>query len=50
MTSIAGATWFASPETKAVMGALEAARPGGARFVGGCVRNTLLGARSTISI
>lgn len=43
MTSIAGASWLVQPETRAVMAALEAARPGGARFVGGCVRNTLLG-------
>ena len=35
--------WLNTPETRAVMAALEAARPGGARFVGGCVRNTLLG-------
>ncbi|WP_232793107.1 CCA tRNA nucleotidyltransferase [Caulobacter hibisci] len=34
-------TW---PETKAVIAALEAkGRPGCARFVGGCVRNTLMG-------
>ncbi|HWA22701.1 MAG TPA: CCA tRNA nucleotidyltransferase [Caulobacterales bacterium] len=37
------AAWLTAPETKAVMGALERAEPGGARFVGGCVRNTLLG-------
>ncbi|MDX2235667.1 MAG: CCA tRNA nucleotidyltransferase [Hyphomonadaceae bacterium] len=43
MTSIAGAPWLAAPETRAVMAALEAARPGGARFVGGCVRNALIG-------
>ena len=42
-SSIADATWLASPDTKAVMAALDAARPGGARFVGGCVRNTLMG-------
>ena len=29
--------------TRQVMAALEAARPGGSRFVGGCVRNTLMG-------
>ena len=35
--------WMRAPETVAVMAALEAARPGGSRFVGGCVRNALLG-------
>ncbi len=35
--------WMAWPETKAVIAALEAkGRPGCARFVGGCVRNTLM--------
>ena len=36
-------TWMQAPETVAVMEALDAARPGGSRFVGGCVRNALLG-------
>ncbi len=31
--------WLTQRETQAVMAALEAARPGGSRFVGGCVRN-----------
>lgn len=35
--------WMRAPATQAVMAALEAARPGGSRFVGGCVRNALLG-------
>ena len=36
--------WMAAPETQAVMQALEqAGGPGSARFVGGCVRNTVLG-------
>jgi len=43
MTSIAGASWLVAPETKRVMAALEAARAGASRFVGGCVRNTLMG-------
>jgi poly(A) polymerase len=43
MISIAGAAWLVEPETRATMAALDAARPGGSRFVGGCVRNTLLG-------
>ncbi|KCZ56435.1 hypothetical protein HY29_09075 [Hyphomonas beringensis] len=38
------ADWLSLPETVAVMTALNAARPDGARFVGGCVRNTLRGA------
>ena len=37
------ADWLNAPGTRAVMAALEAARPGGSRFVGGCVRNTLRG-------
>lgn len=42
MTNIAAASWFKAPETRALMDALERARPGGSRFVGGCVRNTLM--------
>jgi poly(A) polymerase len=41
--AITHAPWFKAPETRALMEALEAARPGGSRFVGGCVRNTLMG-------
>ncbi|MDP1556082.1 MAG: CCA tRNA nucleotidyltransferase, partial [Hyphomonas sp.] len=37
------AAWLNTPAARAVMGALDAARPGGARFVGGCVRNSLRG-------
>lgn len=37
------ADWLNSSETVAVMLALEAARPDCARFVGGCVRNALMG-------
>ncbi|WP_421787738.1 CCA tRNA nucleotidyltransferase [Hyphobacterium sp.] len=36
--------WMTHPATRRVMNALENAAPGGARFVGGCVRNALLGA------
>jgi poly(A) polymerase len=37
--------WLTAPATRAVMAALEAAGgPGCARFVGGCVRNALIGA------
>jgi poly(A) polymerase len=43
MTTITGASWLIAPETKAVIAALDAARPGASRFVGGCVRNTLIG-------
>jgi poly(A) polymerase len=42
-TSISHAAWLKAKETQALMAALEAARPGGSRFVGGCVRNTLMG-------
>ena len=37
------ADWITQVETREVMTALETACPGGNRFVGGCVRNTLLG-------
>ncbi len=43
MTSIKGASWLVAPETKSVIAALDAVRPGASRFVGGCVRNTLIG-------
>lgn len=43
MTSIAGQAWLEDASVREVMAALEAARPGGSRFVGGCVRNTLRG-------
>jgi len=36
--------WIDAPHLKAVIGALEAASPGCARYVGGCVRDSLLGA------
>ncbi len=38
------ADWLKSAATRAVMEALEAVEPGCARFVGGCIRNTLRGA------
>lgn len=41
--SIAHAAWLKAPETHRLIFELEAARPGGSRFVGGCVRNTLMG-------
>ena len=41
--SVAHADWLNTPQTRAVMAALDAAKPDGARFVGGCVRNTLMG-------
>ncbi len=34
--------WIIRPATRAVINALEAARPAASRFVGGCVRNTLM--------
>jgi poly(A) polymerase len=42
-TSIAFADWFKAKETQQLLAALEVARAGGSRFVGGCVRNTLMG-------
>ena len=41
MQRLAPQPWMAS--ARRVMDALEAAQPGSARFVGGCVRNSLLG-------
>ncbi|MBL8531812.1 MAG: CCA tRNA nucleotidyltransferase [Hyphomonadaceae bacterium] len=41
--TVAQARWFKASETQALLAALEGARAGGARFVGGCVRNTLMG-------
>ncbi|MBX9746324.1 MAG: CCA tRNA nucleotidyltransferase [Hyphomonadaceae bacterium] len=43
MTAITHAPWLKAPETQKLIAALEAARAGGSRFVGGCVRNTLMG-------
>ncbi|MEL6858591.1 MAG: CCA tRNA nucleotidyltransferase [Pseudomonadota bacterium] len=37
------ADWLEAASTGKIVAALEAARPGSARFVGGCVRNTLMG-------
>jgi poly(A) polymerase len=41
--AITHAAWMKAPETRAVIAALDAARADGSRFVGGCVRNTLVG-------
>jgi poly(A) polymerase len=38
------APWLDAAPTRAVIAALEAVEPGSARFVGGCVRNALIGA------
>ncbi len=35
--------WIAAPATRRVIDALEAVKPGGVRFVGGCVRNSVMG-------
>ena len=44
MTSVAGQDWLNSDATRAVMAALETAGGEGcARFVGGCIRNSLMG-------
>ncbi|RYG09534.1 MAG: CCA tRNA nucleotidyltransferase, partial [Caulobacteraceae bacterium] len=44
MTRLTDQNWLTDPATRAVMGALEAAGgPDCARFVGGCVRNALMG-------
>lgn len=41
--AIPHAPWLKAKETQKLLEALEQARPDGARFVGGCVRNTLMG-------
>ena len=38
-------SWLSGEGTQAVMAALDAARPGGSRFVGGCVRNVFRGTK-----
>ncbi len=43
MTHLAPQAWMTASSARRVMAALEAERPGCARFVGGCVRNALLG-------
>jgi poly(A) polymerase len=43
MASIAHADWFSRADTRRVVAALEAARPKASRFVGGCVRNAVMG-------
>ncbi len=43
MQRLAPQPWMTSAAARRVMDALEGARPGSARFVGGCVRNALLG-------
>jgi poly(A) polymerase len=43
MNTINHAPWLKARETQALIAALDAARPNGSRFVGGCVRNTLMG-------
>ncbi len=44
MTRLPAQSWITGPAARRVLEALEAVRPGGARFVGGCVRDALLGA------
>ena len=43
MVKLGSADWLNAEHTQKVVSALEAVRPGSARFVGGCVRNTLMG-------
>lgn len=40
--AITHAPWLKAKETQKLIAALETARAGGSRFVGGCVRNTLM--------
>ena len=42
-TSLGRPAWLCNGTTERVIEALEAIGPGGSRFVGGCVRNTLMG-------
>jgi poly(A) polymerase len=43
MKSISHADWLHAPGTRAVVDALAKARAGASRFVGGCVRNAVMG-------
>jgi poly(A) polymerase len=43
MARLSPQAWMTGPAAKRVMDALDAVRPGCARFVGGCVRDALLG-------
>lgn len=43
MQRLAPQPWMTSSSARRVMAALEGVKPGSARFVGGCVRNALLG-------
>lgn len=43
MSKLPKADWLSAENTKQVVAALESVRRGCARFVGGCVRNTLMG-------
>ncbi|WP_018146473.1 CCA tRNA nucleotidyltransferase [Henriciella marina] len=43
MTRLENTDWIDAPTTRAVIAALHDARPGSARFVGGCVRNEIMG-------
>ncbi|WP_084418070.1 CCA tRNA nucleotidyltransferase [Henriciella litoralis] len=43
MTDLSKTDWIGAPETRAVMAALNGAGAGESRFVGGCVRNSLMG-------
>lgn len=43
MTRLASQPWMTATSVQRVMAAFDAIRPGCARFVGGCVRNALLG-------
>jgi poly(A) polymerase len=43
MRQLPFAPWATTPETARVMDALDAMRPGVSRFVGGCVRNAVMG-------
>ena len=43
MNKLPPADWLVSENTRKIMSVLEGERPGSARFVGGCVRNTIMG-------
>jgi len=43
LAMISHASWLKAAQTQRLMAALDAARPNASRFVGGCVRNALMG-------
>ena len=50
MTELTKTDWIDAPTTRAVIDALHAVRADCARFVGGCVRNSIMGREVVVAI